>query len=147
VARATPRRRLAVLLALAVLPWTVVLIGAGVTLVFPFGLVTADASVSFVSLPTLLARGGGLPRNPELLPASVVLYLGALASAAGGVLGREDPRVTGGLLALAGVAHLGVSYALMHRLAYTPLPVGALALVACAWWYYWPTVRSTVPAE
>jgi len=137
MARATPRRRLAAVLALGLVPWTVILIRDQATLVFAFGLLNTSP-VELVWLTEFLALGGRLPRTPELLLASVALYAGAIASAAGGVAGREDPRLTGGLLALAGVAHLGVSYSVLHRIAYTPLPVGALLLVACAWWYYWP---------
>lgn len=134
MARATPHHRLAVLLALALVPWTVILVGDTVTLVFPFGFVQVDPP-GLVPLPELLARGGGLPRNPALLPASVALYVGALASATAALVDREDPRVTGGLLAFAGLAHHGVAYSVLHRVAYTPVPLGALLLLACAWWY------------
>ena len=139
------------LLSLAVVPWTVILLRGGVTLVFPFGFVTASGSVSFVSLPELLARGGGLPRASELLPLSVLFYVGALLSAivAAVDLGDGDlsdtwitaPRFTGGLLALAGLTHLAVSWSVLHRPAYTPLPVGAVCLLVATWWLYWPAVQ------
>jgi uncharacterized protein (TIGR04206 family) len=37
-----------------------------------------------------------------------------------------------------------VSYSVLHRLRYTPVPVGALLLVAAAWWFYWPDLRSVL---
>lgn len=128
-------RRLAGLVALGLVPWTVLLVGDRATLVFAFGFLDAD-SLHLVWLPELLARGGGLPRNPELLPLGVLFYGAALASAAGGAAGREDPRLTGGLLALAGVTHLGVAYSVLHRAAYTPLPLGTLLLVGSGLWYW-----------
>lgn len=141
----TPGRRLATLAALAFVPWTVILIYGEVTLVFPFGLVNTNPP-ALVDLYTLLSSGGGLPRNPELLPASVLLYAGALGSAAAALVDREDPRLTAGLLVFAGLAHLGVTYAVAHRLRYTPFPLGALLLIAAAWWFYWPSVRALVLA-
>lgn len=148
----TPRRRLAVLLVLVGVPWTVILVGDDVvTLVFLPALVTslggggAGESVHVVPLWELFAAGGGLPRNAELLPVSVLLYLSGLASAASGALrGREDPRVTASLCLLAAVAHLGVAVAFRHRPAYAPFPVAPLLLVGVVWWYYWPALRETL---
>lgn len=141
----SPGRRLAAIAALGVVPWTVILIYGEVTLVFPFGFFNTNPP-ALVDLYTLLSSGGGLPRNPELLPASTLLYAGALLSAAAALVDREDPRLTAGLLVFAGLAHLGVTYAVVHRLRYTPLPVGALLLFVAAWWFYWPSVRALVLA-
>jgi len=152
MAASTPRLRLLVLVLAAALPWTVVAIaGRGMTTVFAFGLVdlnpAVDPTTRVLPLPDLLRYGGGLPRNPELLPASVVLYLAALASAAAGPVGREDTRLTAGLLVLAGVTHLGVAHAFLHRPGYTAVPLGAVVLVALAWWFYWQDLRRTVIGE
>lgn len=152
--RGTPRRRLAVLLVLLVAPWTVILVGDDVaTLIFLPALVTAPggagtgAPVHVVPLWELFAAGGGLPRNAELLPASVLLYLSGLASAAWGALrGREDARVTASLLLLAAVTHLGVAFAFRHRPAYAPVPVAPVVLLGVVWWYYWPALREAVLA-
>lgn len=140
--RISPRGRLAVLVALAAVPWTVILAGGRPTLVFPFGLLDAG-SMRLVLLHDLFARGGGLPRTPGLLPASVLLYLGALASATAGLAGREDRRVTGGLLVLAGLAHLGVAFSLRHRPRYVAVPAGPVLLLAAAWWLYGRDLRAT----
>jgi uncharacterized protein (TIGR04206 family) len=142
----SPGRRLAVIAALAVVPWTVILVYGEVTLVFPFGFLNTNPPELIDIYRLLVVAKGGLPRNPELLPLSILFYLVALASAAAGLVGREDPRFTAGILVLAGLSHLGVAYAFSHRLAYTPVPFGAVLMVAVAWWYYWPSLRAAVMA-
>lgn len=143
MAHSSPRRRLLALLVLAVVPWTVVFVGDQVTLFFPFGVVNTDP-LAFVDLPTWFAGGGALPRNPELLPLSYLFHLGALLSALAGLWGREPPRLTAGLLVLAAVAHLGVAYSVLHRIAYLPVPVGPVLALAAAWWFYWPDLRTVL---
>ncbi|WP_255150268.1 TIGR04206 family protein [Halorarius halobius] len=151
-ARGSPRRRLAALVALAAVPWTLFLVAGGrATAVLPFLVVdynpALDPTIRFVPVYRFFLAGGGLPRNPQLWPASVLLYLVALASgAAGALLDREDARVTAGALVLSGVAHLGVTFAFSHRLTWTPLPVGLVAVFGVAWWYYWPALRAAVLA-
>ena len=142
----TPRRRLLVVAALGLLPWTVILVGGELTLVFPFGFFNTNPPELVDIYTFLFVAGGRLPRNPQLLPLSILFYLGALGSAAAGLVDREDPRLTAGLLVLAGVAHLGVAYSVSHRIRYTPVPFGALGMLAVAWWYYWPSLRATVMA-
>lgn len=143
MAHSTPRRRLLVLLALGVVPWTVVSVGSELTLFFPFGVLNTNP-LELVFLAEWFADGGRLPRNPELLPLSYLFYLGALLSALAGPWGREPPRLTAGLLVLAGVAHLGVSYSVLHRVAYTPVPVGPFVLTTVVWWLYWSDVRAVL---
>jgi len=143
---ATPGRRLATIAALALVPWTVILVYGEVTLVFPFGFVNTNPLELIDTYTLLVVAKGGLPRNPELLPLSILFWAVALASATAGLLGREDPRFTAGLLVLAGLSHLGVAYAFSHRLAYTPVPFGAILMVAVAWWFYWPSLRALMLA-
>jgi uncharacterized protein (TIGR04206 family) len=143
VAHSTPRRRLLVLLALGLVPWTVVFIGSELSLFFPFGVLNTNP-LELTTLHEWFAGGGRLPRNPELLPLSYTFYLGALLSALAGVWGREPPRLTAGLLVLAGITHFGVSYSVLHRIAYLPLPVGAPLALAAAWWFYWPDLRTVL---
>jgi uncharacterized protein (TIGR04206 family) len=139
------KRRLLAVVALALVPWTILSSGV-LTLLFPFGLVNTTP----LHLTTLLEYRrftGGFAALPGFLrawPTSVLLYLGALASAVGGVLGREDRRVTGGLLVLTGITHLGLAVGFLRtgRLA---LPLGPFLAFALAWWCYWPAVRRTVP--
>jgi uncharacterized protein (TIGR04206 family) len=145
MAHGSPRTRLLALLALAVLPWTVILVGSAFTFAFPFAFVTTGP-LSTVWLWDLLRFGGGLPRSPLLLPLAALLYVLAVVSALGGVRGREDPRLTAGLLVLAGVAHLGVAWSVLHRLAYTPVPAGVVVVFGVAWWFYWPDLRALLLA-
>jgi uncharacterized protein (TIGR04206 family) len=142
----SPGRRLAAIAALAVVPWTVILIYGEVTLVFPFGFVNTNPPELIDTYTLLVVAKGGLPRNPQLLPLSILFYLVALASAAAGLVGREDARFTAGILVLAGLSHLGVAYAFSHRLAYTPVPFGAVLMFGVAWWYYWPSLRALMLA-
>jgi len=148
VAHSTPPRRLVALLALGVVPWTAVLVGSELTLFFPFGVLNTNP-LELTVLTEWFAGGGRLPRNPELLPLSYVFYLGALLGVLAGVRGREPARLTAGLLVLAGLTHLGVSYSVLHRVAYVPVPVGALLALAAAWWFYWPDLRTILfaPAD
>lgn len=143
---ASPRRRLVAVAALAVVPWTVIFIYGEVTLVFPWGFLNTNPLELIDTYTLLVVAGGGLPRNPQLLPLSILFWIVALSSAAAGLIDREDPRFTAGLLVLAGLSHLGVAYAFSHRLAYTPVPFGTLVMFVVAWWYYWPSLRATAMA-
>jgi uncharacterized protein (TIGR04206 family) len=140
----SPRRRVLAVVALGVLPWTVVVLDGTLSLVFSFGLVDS-ASRHLVALADyLFVHTAGLPARLQAWPLGVLLYACALASATAGLWDREDPRLTAGLLLLAGVAHARVSLGLYR--AYGPsgpliVPLGALATWAVVWWYYWPLVR------
>ena len=137
-------RRLLAVAVLALVPWTI-LSGGVFTLVFPFGLVNATP-LHLTTLLDYLRFTGGFAALPGFLrawPTSVLLYSGALTSAVGGVFGHEDRRVTGGLLVLAGITHLGLAVGFLRtgRLA---IPLGPFLAFVLAWWLYWPA-RRTVP--
>lgn len=137
-----PRRRLLVLLALGLVPWTV-LVGSEVTLLFSFGLVNANP-FHLTPLDDYLrfARGfAALPRYLQAWPVSVGCYLAALASALVGVVWREDPRVTGGLVVLTGLSHATVAVGLSRGIGRLALPLGPVLALTIAWWCYWPAVR------
>jgi uncharacterized protein (TIGR04206 family) len=56
----------------------------------------------------------------------------------------EDPRLTGGLLFFAGVAHAQVAYGLFRvygEAGPVVVPLGTVASWAIVWWFYWPLVR------
>ncbi|WP_336134023.1 TIGR04206 family protein [Natronomonas amylolytica] len=142
---ASPRRRLLAVLAVGLVPWTVVLVREP-TFVFSFGLVSLDPFHLTNVYEFLFVYTEVLPRRLQAWPAGLLLYAGALASAIGGLRGYEDPRLTGGLLAFAGIAHAQVSYGLFWTyglpVSELPvLPVGAVASWLVAWWYYWPLAR------
>ena len=136
------RRRLLALLALGLVPWTVVVEG-DVTLLFPFGLVNADP-FHLTPLDDYLRFARGFAALPEYLqawPVSVGCYLAALASALGGVVWSEDRRVTGGLIALVGLSHVTVAVGLSRAIGRLALPLGPVLAFAIAGWLYWPAIR------
>jgi uncharacterized protein (TIGR04206 family) len=126
-----------VLAAPCLLPWTLVTTGGAVSLVFPWGLVSAwplpVAAVSLVRYLTTLT--GGLPAHLRAWPVSVLLYACALATTTRYARRRVDAEGTAALLALAGGAHLLVSVGVWRsgRLA---LPLGTLVLWALAYAVY-----------
>jgi uncharacterized protein (TIGR04206 family) len=140
---AGPRRRLGVVVLLGLLPWTVLVIGSGLTLVFPLGLVNTDP-LQFVSIYDFFVRyTDRLPSFIESWRTGVLLYCVALTSAISGVVWREDPRITA--LALVGTAlsQIGVFLGFNRRLGSVAVPVGTVVILAGVWWYYWPLFAST----
>jgi uncharacterized protein (TIGR04206 family) len=149
MARTTSRRALAAALALLFLPWSVQMYESGfVTLLFAWGS-TTPAVGSVTTLPDFLLRfTAGLPGWMYAWPISTALYAMALLSGALGVRsGREDVRLTGGLLALAGVGVLWVSWGFSFQPGRIALPTGTAALWGVAWWFYAPLVRARVRSE
>ncbi|MFB6304358.1 MAG: TIGR04206 family protein [Haloferacaceae archaeon] len=146
---ASDRRVLAVL-ALAAVPWSVQVFAArDATLLFPWGLVNTNPLQVTTLYHYLFVYTAGLPDFILAWPLSVALYLLALVSAGVGRLaGREDPRVTGGLLVLAGVAQLSVASGFSVQPGRVAYPVGTGALWLVAWWVYWPAVAAgRLPAD
>ncbi|PSP79913.1 TIGR04206 family protein [Halobacteriales archaeon QS_4_69_225] len=140
----SPGRRLAAVASLGLLPWTVILLDGEASLVFGFGLVNTNPPTLVNIYDYLFVHTGRLPRRLQAWPAGTVLHAGALASAVGGLRSFEDPRLTGGLLVFAGLAHAQVAYGLHRAYGTSPamvLPVGVLTTWAVAWWFYWPLVR------
>jgi len=138
-------RRLLAVAALFLVPWTVVPDGANLALVFPWGLAnTAPPGVT--TLPEyLLVYTRGLPRYLRAWPVATILHACALASAGAGRfrMGLEDRRVTGGLLALAGVSSLRVTLGLLGSGA-VAVPLGTAAAWTVAWWFHAPAFRGLV---
>jgi uncharacterized protein (TIGR04206 family) len=95
-----------------------------------------------------------LPPSIRAWPLAIGFHLFAAASAASGAaVGREDRRVTGGLLVLAATASLWVSVGLATRFGvgttsglFTVLPVGAVATFAVAAVAYGRDLRAVVEA-
>ncbi|WP_246045739.1 TIGR04206 family protein [Halorussus ruber] len=133
-------RRLLALAAMFLVPWTVLTTG---DLVFAWGLLSLDP-LHVTTLPDyLFVYTRGLPRRLLAWPVAVLLYLLAVGSALLGLVGREDGRVTGGLLVFSGVS--GLQFALgMTRSGLLAVPVGVVLLWTAAWWFYWPDLRRAV---
>ncbi|RDI71063.1 TIGR04206 family protein [Halopelagius longus] len=136
-------RTVLVLLALLAVPWSIQRYAdGGTTLLFAWGLLnTAPFGVTTLS-DFLFVYTRGLPEYIFSWPLSVACYAGAVASAVvGWRRGREDSRVTGGLLAVAGVAQLSLAQGFSVQPGRTAWPLGTLALWAVAWWAYWPRAK------
>lgn len=129
--------RRVVLAAPLALPWTLVATPASVSLVFPWGLVSAwPLPLHAVSLSRyLLSLTAGLPTYLWAWPWSVVLYACALATTSRYRPGWVDDDVTAVLLAFAGLAHLLVSVG-FWRARQAALPVGAVVLWTLAYAVY-----------
>jgi len=95
---------------------------------------------------------GSLPASIQAWPLAVAFHLLATASATGGVaFGREDRRLTGGLLVLAAAASLWVSVGVATRFGvgtaagwFTVLPVGSVATLAVVAGVYGRDLRRIV---
>ncbi|MGM0592310.1 MAG: TIGR04206 family protein [Halobacteriota archaeon] len=137
-------RRLVVLFLLLAVPWSVVVVESGyLSLVFAWGLTTPSVGSVTTLYDFLFRFTAGLPGHIYAWPLSVALYGLALASAAlGVVIGREDERVTAGLLVLAGVAQLSFAQGFSAQPGRFALPVGSVALWVVAWSLYWPIIRA-----
>jgi uncharacterized protein (TIGR04206 family) len=126
---------LAVLAMLAV-PLSLQVYPGDVTAVFPWGLLGVE-SLSVTTLPDFLFRyTAGLPAHIRAWPLAVAVWLLALLSACLGLLGREDPRITAGLLALAGVVAVRISLGFAVQPGRTAYPLGSVALWVLAWWVW-----------
>ncbi|MFC4549222.1 MULTISPECIES: TIGR04206 family protein [Halorussus] len=129
-------------LALLFVPWTIL---GGRDFVFLWGLATLDPVHVTTITDYLFVYTAGLPRRLLAWPVSSLLYLLAVGSAAGGLLvGREDRRVTAGLLVLSGVSHLWFALGMVRRSTLVAIPLGTVLVWAVAWWFYWPDLRAMV---
>jgi uncharacterized protein (TIGR04206 family) len=129
-------RRIPILLALAVAPWTVVSAFGTITLVMPFGLLNFDPVQLATIYDYYFQYTVTLPRFLEAWGVSVALYGLAVASALLGLVWREDPRVTAALLTLAGLTNLLVSVGFTRRPGYVSVPVGTILCFLVVWVYY-----------
>lgn len=135
----------AVLVAVGALPWVVLLNAPGdATFVMAWGLLNTNPWHVLV-LPSYLeaTQGfGSLPWSLQVWPLSAAFYAGAVVSAATGALvGREDVRVTAGLLVLSAVGSLSLWWGFIERGTTGAVPVGGVAAAVACWWLYWPRLH------
>lgn len=133
-------RRLLVVVALGLLPWTVITSPGTATLVFPFGLLDVTSGHLVRIDEYLRFTGGQVAPFLRAWPIGVVLYGGTLLSAVSGVFGRENARLTSGLLVVTAVSQLPLLASVSRRMGYLGLPVGIVLMVVVAWWL-WPLMR------
>lgn len=140
---ATAGRRLAVLLGLLFVPWLVVFSNGEVGLTFAWGLANpATGHVTSIAA-YLFVHTRGLPDYLLAWPIATLLYVAAIANAVAGLRGREDPRLTGGLLVLVGLSLAVVARGISRPASVVGLPIGTIAVWVLAWWLYWPAVHET----
>ncbi|MFC7097583.1 TIGR04206 family protein [Halobaculum marinum] len=134
--RATPRRVLAAVLVCGLVPWSVQTFSSSSVPFFRFA--WGGLSLTPVVTPRLLPTYFGLSRYPLLYRWALasLCWLLAVGSAALALVDREDPRVTAGLLVLAGAVNASVALSFGLQPLRTGYPVGTLALWAVAAWRY-----------
>ncbi|UIP00263.1 TIGR04206 family protein [Halobaculum sp. CBA1158] len=133
---ATPRRVLLAVLACGLLPWSIqVFADSGVPFLrFVWGGLSFTPVIYARTLPEYLALSG----SPLVFPwvVAAACWLLAVASASLAFLDREDPRVTAGLLVLAGAVNASVAVRFGIQPLRTGYPVGTVALWTVAAWRY-----------
>ncbi|MXR41829.1 TIGR04206 family protein [Halobaculum sp. WSA2] len=139
--RPTPWRVLAAVLACGLVPWSVQTFADGGVpfLRFAWGGLSFAPVLYARTLPEYLALSG----SPLLVPwiVAAACWVLAVASASLAFVGREDPRVTAGLLVLAGAVNASVAVRFGLQPVRTGYPVGTLALWAVAAWRYRASAR------
>lgn len=135
--RPTPSPTLvaAVVLVAGVVPWSVqTFVGGEVFLRFAWGGVSFEPAVTVQPLVSYPVASG----PPILLrwAGATACWLGAVVSAASERVGLEDPRVTVGLLALAGFLNLLVALEFGVQPTRTGYPTGTAAAWLAAGWRY-----------
>ena len=136
---------LAALLALGLVPWTLLASPGDVTFVMSWGLVNTNPWHLLWFSSYLGATQGfeTLPWSLQVWPLGLVFYLGAVVSATSGVVfAREDIRVTVGLLVLSAISSVFVWWGLLARGATGAVPIGVVAVGVVLWWFYFPLGRS-----
>ncbi len=131
--------RLGAVVLLGLTPWVVVYFPGQFDLVFSWGWINSD-NWNVVTMWEYLfefTRGfRSLPSHLRAWPIATLLYCLALCSAASGVaIGREDRRVTAGLLVLAALSMLRYTVGFAHPRA-TVIPVFIPAVLVVCWWMY-----------
>ena len=145
------KRAVLCLCLLAAVPWVVQFNTlTDLTAVMSWGLLNTDPW-HVLPLPAYLGETQGLttlPRSLQVWPLGLAFYAGAVVSAASGVVfGREDVRVTAGLLALTAVDSLVVWWGLLGRGTRGAIPVGVVAIGAVLWWFYAPLIGQSKKSE
>jgi uncharacterized protein (TIGR04206 family) len=139
--RARKVRRVAVLVAVALVPWTFVSAPGVRTYLFSFGLFNfAPAQLTTIT-DYYFTFTAGLPQYLLAWGVGTLVYGLALISALSGLVWREDVRLTAALLVVAGFAELWVSWGFVRRPGYLAVPVGTVLMWTVVWWYYRSDLR------
>lgn len=139
MSRSSVGRRFLAFLAVFAVPWAIIrwtnpdgTTGWGAFFAYGLGGVLGPLGDRFVALPRYLSMTGPMPYWQQAWPTGAFLFACAFASAALALVGREDERVTGGLLVMAGAAAGLHALGLALSEGLFVLPVGPLACWALA---------------
>ncbi|WP_411962811.1 TIGR04206 family protein [Haloferax sp. YSMS24] len=133
--------RLALLLVVGVVPWSVQTFSTGsTTLLFAWGLLTPSPLSLTTVFDFFFRYTAGLPDYILVWPVGIACYVVAVGSGLSGYLfGREDVRITAAGLVLAGVTQLELARGFSVQPGRTAWPLGTVLLWAVAGYIYWST--------
>lgn len=141
----TRRRRVVLaILAAGLPPWSIqVYFDGPVSFLFPWGTTTPSTGSLTTIYHYFFVYTAGVPGYVLGWPVSVGLWALALVSAVVAVrFGRDDARVTAGLLVLAGVAQFDLALGFSFQPGRVAVPLGTAMLWAVAGWVYWSAARA-----
>ncbi|RXK51499.1 TIGR04206 family protein [Halorientalis pallida] len=130
-------RRVLVLVAVALAPWTAVSANGFVSWFLPIGIVNLDPLELTTIFEYYLLYTRNLPPYLNAWGLSVVVFFVGLVSALVGLVWREDARVTASMFVLAGIGQLVFALGFFRRgQGYAAVPIGTLLLWGVVWRYY-----------
>jgi uncharacterized protein (TIGR04206 family) len=141
------RTRFLAILAIGLLPWSLVVAGSELTLVFAVALVDPQPLyvTDVVTYVTVYTRG--LPPFLQAWPVGAGIYALALGSALSGVLfDREDRRVTALLLVLVALTQASFAWGFSRRMGQVAFPLVTVCSLTVVWWFDWETLVEGLPA-
>ena len=127
-----PRVRLAVVLLVGLVPWSVQRLPGELFVRFAWGGVSFQPAVTLTGL-WRYPLGGGVPVLSRWAIATGC-WIAAAFSAVAAFRDREDRRLTAGLVVLAGLGNLLVSLTVSSQPTRVGYPVGSVAAVVAAVW-------------
>lgn len=131
---------------LLLVPWSILTYGGrSVTLLFAWGLLTPSPLHVTDVYSYFFVFTVGLPDWILAWGVGIASFVVAVASAASGAIrGREDRRLTGGLLVLVGLVSVVVSMGFAGQPGRLGIPLGAVVAWPLAGWYLWQARRESV---
>ncbi|WP_299262255.1 TIGR04206 family protein [Halorientalis sp.] len=130
-------RRVSVLVAVALAPWTAVSANGFVSWFLPIGIVNLDPLELTTIFEYYFLFTRTLPPYLNAWGSSVVLFAVGLVSALVGLVWREDARVTASMFVFAGLGQLVFALGFFRRgPGYAAVPIGTLLLWGVVWRYY-----------
>ncbi len=130
-------RRVSVLVAVALVPWTAVSANGFVSWFLPIGILNLGPLELTTIFEYYLLYTRNLPPYLNAWGLSVALFAVGFVSALAGLFWREDARVTASMFVLAGFGQLLFALGFFRRgPGYAAVPIGTLLLWGVVWRYY-----------